>query len=519
MTKQLLIESFIEPLTAIPADLSSLLAPATHYLYEWQNYWIDCPGVDYLKIGETKITPQLKNLFCIRFENQLGLASIQAYIGQKAIGQSLQVEVLSKKFININYYLRFFRNLLDELFACATRLPFTLNIQTSRGVTQAIETPTTLFIFHFLCHNAATLRSALSVLLARPQKKLSDKEEFLPLAEAKEVDSNVLLSVLTSSQELVKANGFVLADRLGGFAPSKIWQSRLEETFDIPENRFILAFLKQLLAAIAILPLEQWWKKVSDKRKQIIRELDNLLRQVIYHRNFVDVGAIHQIPFNSRILMRCEGYRELFTLWQDFQHSKRPLFAKLKQAIELRNIANLYEIWVFFALAEEISLVLNQTPIINISFSDSDGLAGGTGGATASFGALGKLVYNQFQQSYSLPLRPDVTWVCNGRAEVIFDAKFKLERQDLGTLDNFDNKENNLAKARQSDIYKMHTYRDALGLRAAVIVYPGDQSTFYDSKEKRRKDFTSTNLLKELLTDLSGVGAVAMSPDQEKGEI
>lgn len=84
-----LIESFVEPLTAIPADLSHMLAPATHYLYECQNYWIDCPDVEYLKIGETKLTPQLKNLFCICFENQLGLASIQAYVGQRAVDESL----------------------------------------------------------------------------------------------------------------------------------------------------------------------------------------------------------------------------------------------------------------------------------------------------------------------------------------------------------------------------------------------------------------------------------------------
>lgn len=502
-----LLTSFIEPVIAVPADLAQLLAPATHYLYEWQNYWLKCPDVDYLKIGETLIRPQLENLFCVRFENQLGLATIQAYVGQKPFGEVLQVEVISKKFIDINHYFRFFRDLLDELFASATRLPFVLNAETSRGVTESIQPTTPLFVFHFLCQNASTLRLALSILLARPQKKLTDKQELLSLTEANEIDANVLLGILSSGQELVKASGFVLADRLGGYAPMRVWQPKLEETFDTPENRFVLAFLKQLLVAISALSLEQWWKKVSAKRQQVIRELDSLLRQVIYHPNFANVGVMQQIPFNSRVLMRCDGYRELFTLWQNFKYSRQPLFAQLKQAIELRDIANLYEIWVFFALVERVSLELKESPTINMSFSELDGLAGGV---TASFGTLGKLVYNQAQKSYSVTLRPDVTWVCNGQAEVVLDAKFKLERQDI---EPFGNNENRQAKARQSDIYKMHTYRDALGIRAAVIVYPGEQSIFYDLKQGRLKDFRFV----DLLNNLSGVGYIAMSPDREKG--
>lgn len=499
-----LVTSFIEPLDTIPPDLSELLSPATHYVYEWQNYWIDCPGVDYLKIGDTLLKPQMRDLFCVRFENQLGLATIKAFVGHKSVGEPLQIEVISRKFIDINHYLRFFRNLLDELFTRASRLPFVLTAETSRGVTESIQPPTPLFTFHFLCHNAATLQLALSLLLARPQKKLNDKQELLGLAEAKEIDSNVLISILTSTQELVRAKGFVLADRLGGYAPSKVWQSKLEETFDTPENRFILAFLKQLLAAIATLRLEQWWGKVPNKRQKIIHELDSLLRQVIYHPNFSSIGAMHQIPFNSRVLMRCDGYRELFNLWQNFQYSKRPFFAQLKQAIELRDIANLYEIWVFFALAEKISTDLSTTHNINLSFSDLGALGWGV---TANFGDLGKLVYNQAQRSYSLPLRPDVTWICNGRAEVVLDAKFRLERQDI---ENPSDKGNFQSKARQSDIYKMHTYRDALGVRAAVIVYPGEEEVFYDCQHRkfRKVDFT------ELLKNLYGVGAITMSPDR-----
>ena len=85
------------------------------------------------------------------------------------------------------------------------------------------------------------------------------------------------------------------------------------------------------------------------------------------------------------------------------------------------------------------------------------------------------MVYNQYQPSYSVPLRPDFTWKRNGQAEVVFDAKFRLERLDIAGEDDGSPE----TTAKRADLYKMHTYRDALGVRAAVAVYPGNETVLY----------------------------------------
>lgn len=95
--------------------------------------------------------------------------------------------------------------------------------------------------------------------------------------------------------------------------------------------------------------------------------------------------------------------------------------------------------------------------------------------AEARFGEAGTLVHNQYQPSYSVPLRPDFTWKQNGRAEVVFDAKFRLERLDVSGDDDSTPE----TTAKRVDLYKMHTYWDALGVRAALIVYPGQANFFY----------------------------------------
>jgi hypothetical protein len=136
--------------------------------------------------------------------------------------------------------------------------------------------------------------------------------------------------------------------------PRRVWQRLPAETFDSAENRFVLAFLEQLLIAAESLPAQPWWKNVPSEHKAAIRALSSLLRQTIYHPMFAEVGALAHLPLSSQVLLRREGYRDLLLLWQRFHQARRPLFEPLQQAIDLRDIARVYEMWVFFALVQKI---------------------------------------------------------------------------------------------------------------------------------------------------------------------
>ena len=488
----------------IHPDLQRDFAPATGCLYEWKDYWLECPSVDRLHVGSTWVEPIARDLFCLRFENQLGLTSLQPFAtGRPLCLSPLYVEVISTKFPTPAAHLGFFRTLLDDLFARAARLPFTFSGPTSRSVSESLRPPTPLFTLHFLCQHASRLRAALAIIQATPHHRLSDYPAVVPLAEAAEADADVLISILHAPQEWVPAGGFLLAERLQGHAPARVWQRRPEETTDTPENRFVLAFLRQVLTAAEVLPTQRWWGNVPSDRQAIVRETASLLRQAILHPMFDEVGPLHHLPLASQVLLRREGYRDLLELWQMFQHARRPLFGQFQQAMEVRDIAALYETWAFFALVEEIAVQVGESPAIDLRLSDERGLEWQ---AEARFGSAGKLVYNWQWPGYSGPLRPDFTWVRDGQPEVVLDAKFRLERPDLEVSEDEDTPQ---ARAQRADLYKMHTYRDALGVRAAVAVYPGDKSRFYCYSGERREDVA----LREVLCgDLSGIGALAMQP-------
>ena len=476
-----------------------LLAPAQLALYEWTDYWLRFPGATRLRVGDRIVQPIDDRLFQVRLENQLGLTTLQPLDDWGPFGPAIHVEVLSPKFATIEQHVAFLSSLLDDLFARAARLPFTVAADTARGVTESPAAPSPLFTLHFLIQHAAEVREAWNVIQARPHRRLADHPEMLPIAEASEADADVLLSVITSPETWVPARGFPLATRLRGYAPERIWQRRPEESLDTPENRFVKAFLRSLLAAADALPTQLFWKHVSSGRQRIVTDSRAVLERSLADPLFAEVGEMRHIPASSRVLMRREGYRQVLGLWRLFHLARRPLFGALQRAIDLRSVDQLYEMWCFFALVEEIQVSLGVSPDLHLDVSDEHGLGWK---ATARFGTEGWLVYNQSKRGYSVWLRPDFLWYRHGTPEVAFDAKFRLDRRvfDDGTDET---------TVKKDDLYKMHTYRDALGLRAALVVYPGSEARFWAPQSGG----IEVDLNDVLSGEATGVGTLAFHPD------
>ena len=84
------------------------------------------------------------------------------------------------------------------------------------------------------------------MILAAPHRQLHDNPDLVSLAEVTEADADVLLDILQAPERWVRATGFPLANVCKGYAPTHVWQRRPEETTDTPENRFALAFLRQV---------------------------------------------------------------------------------------------------------------------------------------------------------------------------------------------------------------------------------------------------------------------------------
>ncbi len=502
MKATLSVTEFFSRISPAPGKISEELwepfAPARHYLLEWQHYWLEVPEATHLQVGGQRVVPEHGAWFHVRFENALGLTTLQPFAHRSPLCKSIPLVVLSDKLPTPQAYWRFFRDLVTDLYHRAIQMPFHYSAPTGIGVSEANRPPAPLFVYHFLLQHAAALHQALAVLLARPHRELHTVEDEVPLGEASQADADTLLSVLHHPEDWVPARGIPLARVLQGHAPREVIQRFPEETTDTAPNRFIAHFLRQLVRAAEDLFRQPWWADVPQERRDLLRRLVETLRHALHHPALAEAGPMQQLPLQSQVLLRREGYRELLQAWRLFHQARRPLFGAVEQTIEVRDVATLYEYWVFFALVEEIQIHLETVPRLNLRYSAIEKLGWQ---AEAIFQGQGKLMYNKTWQGYSGKLRPDYTWVRARKEEVALDAKFRLERPQEG--------ESPESTARRGDLDKMHTYRDALGVRAAVAVYPGDTAAFYPAPPETRRQISLRELL---LGDWQGIGALPVRP-------
>ena len=154
--------------------------------------------------------------------------------------------------------------------------------------------------------------------------------------------------------------------------------------------------------------------------------------------------------------------------------------------------------YCFFALSRSVAATLGEPAQFRAAPSATCALARG---ATATFGERWTLVYNRDVVAYSGSLRPDFALLCDDKVELVFDAKMRVrDGHDRGAADD----------AARVDLDKMHAYRDALGVRAAVCLFPGERSMLYRTDGTRSADVRLASLVRAKST---GIAALALCPE------
>ena len=170
----------------------------------------------------------------------------------------------------------------------------------------------------------------------------------------------------------------------------------------------------------------------------------------------------------------------------------------MRDLLELKNIALLYELWTFFRLVHEISAVLGRPPVRSGRPTSDLFQAAFAAGGTFEWDPGVRLVYNQRfsrsrsgqRRSYSVPLILDIALtIPRGGPNAglhLFDAKFRVQAlTDVGlAADDKDADDEKAAERagsfKRADIYKMHVYRDAIpDARSVWILYPGGEFRFF----------------------------------------
>lgn len=436
-----------------------------------------------------------------------------------------EVELVSGKWDEAD-----FDRMLEELTEAAAALPFQATTGPGHAYDRGLDGERLLYhAFVYLRHVLGDrarepLRPALDAVVRDPHRRFEPVGRTVPVERARSVGTAALVRMVERPDRLGRAGrgvGGPVAAMLGGQIPERVEEDHRRVTLDTAENRFVLAFLEQARDVVErVRRVVEARPLPSSFRSRLLRDCDAMaaaLAPVRRHPLWRDVGRMHQLPAASTVLQRRRGYREVFRHYVRLRLATRLPLAEdpLHDLLELKDIATLYELWTFFAVERAVTAALGR-PLRAALVDDASapgfqlGLARGV---TVEWPDGTQLAYNATwsktgkRRSTSVVLRPDIALTVPsgaGRGLHLFDAKFRL--RTLAAWSDEDDAPQ--ATFQKTDLYKMHTYRDAIPeARSVWILYPGTESRFFPADQ-------GTELR-------DGVGAVPLVPGEAEaiGEV
>lgn len=362
--------------------------------------------------------------------------------------------------------------------------------------------------------------NAVHKVIANPVNRWESTEINNNISNTKKFTKESLRQIATSHDRIPLSErskrAFSLPSNISSL-PRTLSVRQKRETVDNHENQFVKYVLTSFYTFCQTV---SQLKCANETLKKEAGVTMSHIRSILDNTFFRGISKPVHLNLNSPVLQRKEGYREVLQAWLMFD-----LAAKLSwrggndiyQAGK-RNVAVLYEYWVFFKLLSIISETFN-VPLSNTSHlvtTDADGinleLKQGRMTALRGHCAAGNrrmnlcLYYNRTfmhtndiasSGSWTRTMRPDYTlsiWtgsddspVGESEAErnekivhIHFDAKYRIE--SIPVIEQMDDteltaekNESELHIYKRGDLLKMHAYKDAIRRTSgAYIIYPGN---------------------------------------------
>lgn len=394
---------------------------------------------------------------------------------------------------------------------------------------------------------------ALNKILYNPIHKWTGTIIEKDICSVKRLGRQELKQVASSKNRLPLGEGKSIGDNVTS-VPRRLSVSYKKDTVDVAENRFVKFVLQSFSSFCSTI---QQCKKAKDRLKTEAELTANKLTGWLSRDFFLDVSDLQTMTLNSPALQRKEGYREVLQAWMMSKLAAQITWKGGDNVYQAgkRNVAALYEYWVFFKLLDivketfhlelteddEKKLVKTDKDHINLELKQGRRIMIGGVYRTATRLLKIRLYYNRTfstsdqldkSGSWTTAMRPDYTlsiWPGNieeDEAEeqdlivhIHFDAKYKLNRillsekdpdethtfvdedADLSEEDllmNQEKQEEEKGIYKRVDLLKMHAYKDAIRRTSgAYILYPG-------SENKNLRGFHEV---------LPGLGAFCLSPN------
>jgi predicted component of viral defense system (DUF524 family) len=335
---------------------------AEHQLVEGFSYDYELNSIQYSIAKNQIVQPHTR-------KNYLGTISPNIFVGtlllpilkdEKEIG-SAALEVRSVKAAYRNDY----RDMLELITEKCTDLLMQVNSPVSHNFETDFEKENkTLYQkFAFIKSIIATDEFSESVhrIVSSPVTQWKEISEQKDVRNIRRFKNSNIKELINGSNRTNLPESHYLRDYGLHSIPSKVSSVRKIDTVDTPENRFVKFALENFL---------KFCSDINKKAKQASRLfqesslLEKELESYLHHSIFKSISHPETLRLNSPVLQRKEGYREVLRVWLMFD-----LAAKLvwKGGDDIykggkKDIATLYEYWLFFKLLDLFKSVFNIEP-------------------------------------------------------------------------------------------------------------------------------------------------------------
>lgn len=522
-------------------------------LKETRRYTLRCEGIG---------LPRLQNednrsLHCDRDRDTITFQFIN-YLGRSKMifedGQSFPFEVVPDKMDYEDDYIELTEAIAEKCsellldYAGPTSNVFRLSEENAQTLLEQF-----IFLRRF-CYRE-NIRALFEAVRRNPDRILVEKNEFNPIGCGMP-SQKVYTHPFAYARNW---NRYASADGGHYHLPSQVVASQKRDSLDTPANRFLRYALERFygICEELILALGQDGSRQGEccrEAEMLHEELDTIL-----HDHFFDeVGPMDILPQNNQVLQKREGYSQIFLAYSMVDLALQ-LDWKGEESVyegESKNVALLYEYWLFFELEHIIGNMdgckreeagqdaFRKFDKGKLILSLKSGKESCQHFSIPRLGIKVNLYYNrtfspkefcatEYEGSYSRPFRPDYTLaifpafyhggkqdgedaaVRDGAVSYIhFDAKYRITdlssligKEPLSEAETSEELDEEKAEEvantyKRGDLLKMHTYNDAIRRTVgSYVLYPGDGNDGENHHAFRIYD--------EILP---GVGAFAIKP-------
>jgi len=509
-----------------------------------------------------------KDLLCgtFQFINYLGSAWIA--VRDRQIGSDLHKLRFDVVTTQLDYEFEY-RAMVEAIASECQQLllewgsPTTLHITTDPERLAQTLLEQFLFLRHVL--GSEKLQLYLETLRRHPHTRLVAERQWEPAA--------IACPTLFIQDPLRFGRDWIVAETNKRVFPPiyalEIIEERRFDSLDTAPNRFVKFALENFRSLCdQVMAATIRGKSLAEEQGTAWREaksMRNALDAFLISPFFSEVGEVQQIPFDSQALQKREGYLEILQAWLLLDAAAQIDWPGRNDAYDgtNRDVATLYEFWLFFVLARAFQHELGMS-IERDSFeavdnalpfccrADDGRMVVNLKQGAASFcrftwqkeGARLRLhfFYNrrfdrrpltirgtyskEFRPDYSLVIIPDEfedeNWLAAERnaesqgriAYLHFDAKYRVETltdvfggQEVETVEN-SARSKATGTFKSADLYKMHTYNDAIRRTVgSYVLYPGDDP----------KNETGISRFERYNEIVPGIGAFALKPKTGDG--